>query len=123
VRIRPTRTPLPLPAQSVDPNDDDKHVLLIGRPVTEALASLAEAQIKEGPVFRRIDQWATSTGCADAAIGQPDPEAPLPAGGARCCAVFGPWLEVGVSDRGCQPRHPAARGNAAVAAQIGDAER
>lgn len=62
MRIRPTRTPLPLPAQSVDPNDDDKHVLLIGRPVTEALASLAEAQIKEGPVFRRIDQWATSTG-------------------------------------------------------------
>ncbi|VTZ65779.1 Integrase (fragment) [Sinorhizobium medicae] len=39
MRIRPTRTPLPLPAQSVDPNDDDKHVLLIGRPVTEALAS------------------------------------------------------------------------------------
>ncbi len=60
MRIHPTRTPLPLPAQSVDPNDDDKHVLLIGRPVTKHW--LAEAQIKEGPVFRRIDQWATWTG-------------------------------------------------------------
>ncbi|MCA1494944.1 tyrosine-type recombinase/integrase [Ensifer sp. NBAIM29] len=38
-------------------NDDDEHVLLIGRPVTALKRWLAEAAIKEGPVFRRIDQW------------------------------------------------------------------
>jgi len=32
-------------------------VLLIGRPVTALKRWLAEAQIKDGPVFRRIDQW------------------------------------------------------------------
>lgn len=37
--------------------DDDEHVLLIGRPVTALKRWLAEAQIKDGPVFRRIDQW------------------------------------------------------------------
>ncbi|ASY66577.1 Mobile element protein (plasmid) [Sinorhizobium sojae CCBAU 05684] len=38
-------------------SDDDEHVLLIGRPVTALKRWLAEAGIKEGPVFRRIDQW------------------------------------------------------------------
>ncbi|PJR12773.1 site-specific integrase [Sinorhizobium meliloti] len=38
-------------------SDDDEHVLLIGRPVTDLRRWLAEAQIKDGPVFRRIDQW------------------------------------------------------------------
>ncbi|QFI69395.1 site-specific integrase [Sinorhizobium alkalisoli] len=38
-------------------NDDIEHVLLIGRPVTVLKRWLAEAGIKEGPVFRRIDQW------------------------------------------------------------------
>ncbi|MFQ6180352.1 site-specific integrase [Sinorhizobium meliloti] len=38
-------------------SDDDEHVLLIGRPVTALKRWLAEAQIKDGPVFRRIDQW------------------------------------------------------------------
>ncbi len=42
--------------------DDDEHVLLIGRPVTALKRWLLEAQINDGPVFRRIDQWATSTG-------------------------------------------------------------
>lgn len=37
--------------------DDDEHVLLVGRPVTALKSWLAEAQIKDGPVFRRIDQW------------------------------------------------------------------
>lgn len=37
--------------------DDDAHVLLIGRPVTALKRWLAEAQIEDGPVFRRIDQW------------------------------------------------------------------
>ena len=37
--------------------DDDEHVLLIGRPVTALKRWLVEAQIKDGPVFRRIDQW------------------------------------------------------------------
>ncbi|MGH0315143.1 site-specific integrase [Sinorhizobium meliloti] len=37
--------------------DDNEHVLLIGRPVTALKRWLAEAQIKDGPVFRRIDQW------------------------------------------------------------------
>ncbi|UTV41906.1 site-specific integrase (plasmid) [Ensifer adhaerens] len=38
-------------------SDDDEHVLLIGRPVTTLKRWLQEAEIKEGPVFRRIDQW------------------------------------------------------------------
>ncbi len=38
-------------------SDDNEHVLLIGRPVTALKRWLAEAAIKEGPVFRRIDQW------------------------------------------------------------------
>ncbi|RVH24504.1 tyrosine-type recombinase/integrase [Sinorhizobium meliloti] len=38
-------------------SDDSPHVLLIGRPVTALKRWLAEAAIKEGPVFRRIDQW------------------------------------------------------------------
>ncbi|MDW9558335.1 tyrosine-type recombinase/integrase [Sinorhizobium meliloti] len=37
--------------------DDDEHVLLIGRPVTVLKRWLSDAQIKNGPVFRRIDQW------------------------------------------------------------------
>ncbi|MCA1444642.1 site-specific integrase, partial [Ensifer sp. IC4062] len=37
--------------------DDDEHVLLIGRPVTALKRWLAEAAIKDGAVFRRIDQW------------------------------------------------------------------
>ncbi|MDK1494480.1 tyrosine-type recombinase/integrase [Sinorhizobium sp. 7-81] len=37
--------------------DDDAHVLLIGRPVTALKLWLANAGIKDGPVFRRIDQW------------------------------------------------------------------
>ncbi|WP_081160667.1 site-specific integrase [Ensifer aridi] len=38
-------------------SDDSAHVLLIGRPVSALKHWLAEAAIKEGPVFRRIDQW------------------------------------------------------------------
>ncbi len=38
-------------------SDDSEHVLLIGRPVTALKRWLAEAAIREGPVFRRIDQW------------------------------------------------------------------
>jgi integrase len=37
--------------------DDDKQVVLIGRPVTALKHWLATAQIEAGPVFRRIDQW------------------------------------------------------------------
>ncbi|MDW9790406.1 tyrosine-type recombinase/integrase [Sinorhizobium meliloti] len=37
--------------------DENEHVLLIGRPVAALKTWLAEAQIKDGPVFRRIDQW------------------------------------------------------------------
>ncbi|MDX0451585.1 tyrosine-type recombinase/integrase [Sinorhizobium medicae] len=37
--------------------DENEHVLLIGRPVAALKRWLAEAQIKDGPVFRRIDQW------------------------------------------------------------------
>ncbi|MQX70793.1 site-specific integrase [Sinorhizobium meliloti] len=37
--------------------DDDEHVLLVGRPATAVKRWLAEAQIEDGPVFRRIDQW------------------------------------------------------------------
>jgi hypothetical protein len=38
-------------------SNDNEHVLLIGRPVTALKQWLAEAAIKGGPVFRRIDQW------------------------------------------------------------------
>ncbi|MBD9641467.1 hypothetical protein IB277_34815 [Ensifer sp. ENS07] len=38
-------------------SDDDEHVLLIGRPVVALRRWLEEADFKEGPVFRRIDQW------------------------------------------------------------------
>ncbi|WP_164923773.1 site-specific integrase [Sinorhizobium fredii] len=37
--------------------DDSEHVLLIGRPASALKRWLSEAAIKEGPVFRRIDQW------------------------------------------------------------------
>lgn len=37
--------------------EDDEHVVLIGRPVTALKTWLAEARIKIGPVFRRVDQW------------------------------------------------------------------
>ncbi|PLU52512.1 integrase, partial [Sinorhizobium medicae] len=37
--------------------DENEHVLLIGRPVAALKTWLAEALIKDGPVFRRIDQW------------------------------------------------------------------
>ncbi|PLU31700.1 tyrosine-type recombinase/integrase, partial [Sinorhizobium medicae] len=38
-------------------SDDSEHVLLIGRPVSALKHWLAEAAIKEGRIFRRIDQW------------------------------------------------------------------
>ncbi|KRD56339.1 site-specific integrase [Ensifer sp. ENS10] len=37
--------------------DDDEQVVLIGRPVVALRRWLEEADIKDGPVFRRIDQW------------------------------------------------------------------
>ncbi len=55
---------LPLPCLAIrlgrtktTTSDDDEHVLLIGRPVTALKRWLEEADIKAGPVFRRIDQW------------------------------------------------------------------
>lgn len=38
-------------------SEDRQHVLLIGRPVSALKRWLTQAAIKEGPVFRRIDQW------------------------------------------------------------------
>lgn len=38
-------------------SDDSEHVLLIGRPVIALKRWLTVAAIKDGPVFRRIDQW------------------------------------------------------------------
>jgi len=38
-------------------SDDDEHVLLIGRPVVALRQWLEVADVKAGPVFRRIDQW------------------------------------------------------------------
>ncbi|WP_324764930.1 site-specific integrase (plasmid) [Sinorhizobium meliloti] len=65
VRADPNdKTSPPLPCLSIrlgrtktTAADDDEHVLLIGRPVTALKRWLAEAQIKDGPVFRRVDQW------------------------------------------------------------------
>ncbi|WP_026620594.1 integrase (plasmid) [Ensifer sp. WSM1721] len=65
VRADPSdKTSPPLPCLSIrlgrtktTSADDDAHVILIGRPVTALKSWLTEAQIKEGPVFRRIDQW------------------------------------------------------------------
>ncbi|MDX1010780.1 tyrosine-type recombinase/integrase [Sinorhizobium medicae] len=65
VRADPSdKTSPPLPCLSIrlgrtktTTADDDEHVLLIGRPVTALKTWLAEAAIKDGAVFRRIDQW------------------------------------------------------------------
>ena len=38
-------------------SDDDERVVLIGRPVVALRRWLEVADIKDGPVFRRIDQW------------------------------------------------------------------
>lgn len=38
-------------------SDDDERVILIGRPVVALKRWLDEAGIKEGAIFRRIDQW------------------------------------------------------------------
>ncbi|SDN38613.1 site-specific integrase [Ensifer sp. YR511] len=38
-------------------SDEDEHVLLIGPPITALKRWIEEAKIKDGPVFRRIDQW------------------------------------------------------------------
>ncbi|RVG06494.1 integrase [Sinorhizobium meliloti] len=65
VRADPSdKTSPPLPCLSIrlgrtktTTADENEHVLLIGRPVASLKTWLAEAQIKDGPVFRRIDQW------------------------------------------------------------------
>ncbi|MDX0433215.1 tyrosine-type recombinase/integrase [Sinorhizobium medicae] len=65
VRADPSdKTSPPLPCLSIrlgrpktTTADEDEHVLLIGRPVAALKTWLAEAPIKDGPVFRRIDQW------------------------------------------------------------------
>ncbi|WOS65828.1 site-specific integrase [Sinorhizobium fredii] len=38
-------------------SDDDEHVVLIGRPVVALKHWLEQANVKDGPVFRRVDQW------------------------------------------------------------------
>lgn len=38
-------------------SDDDEHVVLIGRPVVALKHWFEQANVKDGPVFRRIDQW------------------------------------------------------------------
>ncbi|OCP08438.1 MULTISPECIES: tyrosine-type recombinase/integrase [unclassified Ensifer] len=55
---------LPLPCLSIrlgrtktTASDDDEQVFLIGRPVVALKRWLERANIKDGPVFRRIDQW------------------------------------------------------------------
>ncbi|YCI06222.1 tyrosine-type recombinase/integrase (plasmid) [Ensifer sp. D2-11] len=55
-------TSAPLPCFSIHlgrtkTTNADEHVLLIGRPVTALKLWLAEAGVKDGPIFRRIDQW------------------------------------------------------------------
>ncbi|MDX1063384.1 tyrosine-type recombinase/integrase [Sinorhizobium medicae] len=65
VRADPSdKTSPPLPCLSIrlgrtktTTADENEHVLLIGRPVAALKTWLAEALIKNGPVFRRIDQW------------------------------------------------------------------
>jgi len=65
VRADPSdKTSPPLPCLSIrlgrtktTTADENEHVLLIGRPVAALKTWLAEALIKDGPVFRRIDQW------------------------------------------------------------------
>ncbi len=65
VRADPSdKTSPPLPCLSIrlgrtktTTADENEHVLLIGRPVAALKTGLAEALIKDGPVFRRIDQW------------------------------------------------------------------
>ncbi|MDX0586875.1 tyrosine-type recombinase/integrase [Sinorhizobium medicae] len=65
VRADPSdKTSPPLPCLSIrlgrtktTTADENEHVLLIGRPVAALKTWLAEALVKDGPVFRRIDQW------------------------------------------------------------------
>ncbi|MDX0974205.1 tyrosine-type recombinase/integrase [Sinorhizobium medicae] len=65
VRADPSdKTSPPLPCLSIrlgrtktTTADENEHVLLIGRPVAALKTWLAVALIKDGPVFRRIDQW------------------------------------------------------------------
>jgi hypothetical protein len=44
--------------------DEDRRVLLIGRPADALLNWLARAKITTGAVFRRIDRWGTLEGTA-----------------------------------------------------------
>ena len=101
---------------------DDEHVLLIGRPVVALKHWLDAAQIKEGPVFRRIDQW-----------GNVDRRALTPQSvnlilknrckqaGLDPSVIFGAWIAVRLSHRGRQSWHSPSRSDAAVAAQVGHA--
>lgn len=65
VRTDPTdENSPPLPCLSIrlgrtktTSSDDNRHVVLIGRPVVALKRWIAEARIETGPVFRRIDQW------------------------------------------------------------------
>ncbi|MEY9325812.1 site-specific integrase [Sinorhizobium fredii] len=65
VRADPAdRNSPPLPCLSIHlgrtkttTSDDSEHVLLIGRPVIALKRWLTEAAIRDGQVFRRIDQW------------------------------------------------------------------
>lgn len=65
IPCRPIRQILaPLPCLSIrlgrtktTTNDDDDQVFLIGRPVLALKGWLEQAGIRNGPVFRRIDQW------------------------------------------------------------------
>jgi|GEM_PF-1940860 len=65
IPCRPIRQILaPLPCLSIrlgrtktTTNDDDDQVFLIGRPVLALKGWLEQAGLRNGPVFRRIDQW------------------------------------------------------------------
>jgi len=99
--------------------DDAGRVLLVGPPVEALREWLQRADISRGPVFRAIDRWeAIEERGADAAVDQPDREAPLRDGGARGEGVFGARTAGWVFDRSSAAGRCLARGNAAIPASV-----
>lgn len=103
-------------------SNDRAHVVLIGRPTLKRW--LAEAGIKSGPIFRRIDQW----GNLDArALAQQSVNVILKS---RCkharrnpALSSAPGLRLWLPDRRFQLRHSLAGRDAEIALQVGERRR
>jgi len=114
--ILPTRIRPPCPAKTTVA--DDGSVLLVGPPVAAQKEWLERSNISKGPVFRAIDRWGGGSR-PDAAVDQPDRQAPVRGGGSRSEGLFGAWTTGGLSDRGGATWRFVAGGDAAVPASVG----